>query len=99
MRAPQPPQLNSTADLQQLCTEQLGLCVIGVLNPGVAVHFRHLDNLGAIAMQDSGKVGCFPVHFGVLLGFAAGCLSFQRVNIAQDRDLALRCGWFGRNCL
>jgi hypothetical protein len=60
MRAPQPPQLNSTADLQALCTEQLGLCVIGVLTPGVAAHSRHLDNLGAIAMQDSGKVGEYP---------------------------------------
>jgi hypothetical protein len=60
MRAPQPPQLNSTADLQALCTEQLGLCVVGVLNPGVAVHSRHLDNLGAIAMQDSGKVSENP---------------------------------------
>lgn len=60
MRAPPPPQLNSTVDLQALCTEQLGLCVVGVLNPGVAAHSRHLDNLGAIAMKESGKVGDYP---------------------------------------
>ena len=69
LRAPPPPQLNSTADLQQLCTEQLGLCVVGALNPGVAVHSRHLDNLGAIAMKEAGKVG-FLHREGVVLLWA-----------------------------
>ena len=58
LRAPPPAQLNSTADLQQLCTQQLGLCATGLLNPATADHARHLDNLGALQMKEAGKVGC-----------------------------------------
>lgn len=61
MEAVHPLRLNSTTDLQQQCTGQLGLCVIGLLNPGTAEHRTKLDDLGAVAMKESGKVSSFPI--------------------------------------
>ena len=89
LRAPPPPQLNSTADLQQLCTEQLGLCVVGALNPGVAVHSRHLDNLGAIAMKEAGKVG-FLHRVSCCSGLWLD-VTHKRSSTLQNNDCARIC--------
>lgn len=53
------PQANTTAHLQQLCTQRLGLCVVAWLNPATGEHLEQLGKLGIVTLKQSGKVPVF----------------------------------------